>query len=120
VQRRQPSGGAPTSSTALSESRRAAQPAFEERAEPITAAFFFENPRARLERRPVAHVPPVSALELGHPVAVLVLVVADDRPLHDYAQGRRSQYDGRPRRDGSNRPTYATPGSEVSSCTLAS
>ena len=36
-----------------------------------------------------------------------------------YAQGRRSQYEGRSRRDGSNRPTDACSKSVVSSSALA-
>jgi hypothetical protein len=41
-----------------------------------------ENPRPHLERRSVTDVLPVSAVELGDPVAVCVSMKAGDLPLH--------------------------------------
>ncbi|HKD20083.1 MAG TPA: hypothetical protein VKG23_19690 [Thermoanaerobaculia bacterium] len=59
-----------------------AKTAIEKFAESFSPAFGIEDPRAQLERRLVAHVPMVAARELGDPLALLVLVVADDRTLH--------------------------------------
>ena len=59
-----------------------AETAIEGFAESIPPAFGIENPGSQLERRPVAHVAPMAAVELRHPIAQLVLVVPDDRALH--------------------------------------
>jgi hypothetical protein len=45
-------------------------------------ALGIENPGHHLKRRTVAHVPLMAARKLGHPVAELVLVVADDLASH--------------------------------------
>jgi hypothetical protein len=59
-----------------------AEPAAERRAEALPPALGLEDPRMLVEGRLVPHVLLVAARELGDPVAVLVLVVADDRALH--------------------------------------
>lgn len=59
-----------------------AEAALEGRVESFPTALGLQNPRSQLEGRPVSHVPLMAAGELGHPVAMLVLVVADDRTLH--------------------------------------
>jgi len=61
-----------------------AEATLERRADPLPAALLFEHPRLREERRPVPYVPLVAAGELGDPLALLVLVEADDRPLHTW------------------------------------
>src|SRR5690242_9456815 len=47
--------------------------------DPRRPAFRRGHPRAYLPRRIVPHVLRVPALELGHPVTVLVLMITDDR-----------------------------------------
>ena len=71
-------------SARLESSRRflVAAPAFERRSETPLPALCLDDPRSNLERRPVPHVPLVAAGELGNPVPVLVLVVADDCAQH--------------------------------------
>jgi hypothetical protein len=64
-----------------------AEAAVERRPDPLAAALGLEHPPLREERRPVAHMPLVAAGELRDPLALVVLVEADDRPLH-----RRSSY----------------------------
>lgn len=59
-----------------------AKPAAKRRTDPFAPTCGVEDPRAQLERRLVAHVSAVAAGELGDPVAVLVLVIADDCALH--------------------------------------
>src|ERR687884_428414 len=56
--------------------------AVEFEAEAGGAALFGEHPFARDERRVVAHVLRVAAVEQGAPVALVVAVVADDAPPH--------------------------------------
>ena len=59
-----------------------AQHALELHAEARCAPFRNRDPDADLPRRIVPDVLRVPAFELGHPVAFLVLMVADDRPTH--------------------------------------
>ena len=59
-----------------------AEDALELRTEVRRAALRRGDPHADLPRRIVPHVLRVPALELGHPVAFLVLMVADDRAPH--------------------------------------
>ena len=59
-----------------------AEAALERRADPLLTALRVEHPWLREERRAVPHVPPVAATELGDPLALAVLVEADDRSLH--------------------------------------
>jgi hypothetical protein len=59
-----------------------AEAAVDRRADPLAAALRLEHPRLREERRPVPHVALVAAPELGDPLALVVVVEADDRPLH--------------------------------------
>ena len=59
-----------------------AQAAVERRPDPLVPALGVEHPGLGEERRPVAHVPLVAAVELGDPLALLVLTEAEDRPLH--------------------------------------
>jgi hypothetical protein len=66
-----------------------AQAALEGRSEPFAPARVLEDPGLREERRSVAHVLPVAAVELGDPVAVGVEVEARDRPLHGLSSTRR-------------------------------
>lgn len=62
--------------------RLGAEAALEERSKSSSAALGIVDPRAELERGPVAHVTLMAARELGDPVSVSVTVVADDCPLH--------------------------------------
>ena len=64
--------------------------AFERGAESFSSALGLDHPRSQLKRGRVADVPPMSARELRDPVAVLVLVVTDDRALH-VARVRRTR-----------------------------
>jgi hypothetical protein len=48
-------------------------------------ALGLEHPRPGEERRPVAHVLPVAAGELGDPLALRVELEADDRALHGFS-----------------------------------
>jgi hypothetical protein len=59
-----------------------AEAALERRAEPVLPALGLEDPVPREERRLVTHVLAMAAGELGDPVALLVLLVSDDRALH--------------------------------------
>lgn len=62
--------------------RSVAEAAIEGLTESSAPALGVENPRPKLKRGPVADVALVAAVELGDPVALLVLVVADDRTFH--------------------------------------
>lgn len=62
--------------------RLVADAAVEGRVESFPTALRVQHPCSQLEGRPVSHVPLMAAGELGHPVAMLVLVVADDGALH--------------------------------------
>ena len=64
-----------------------AEGAVERRPDPFAARFGVEHPRLGEERRVVTHVPLVAAGKRRDPLALGVLVEADDRPLH-----RRSSY----------------------------
>jgi hypothetical protein len=66
-----------------------AEAALEPRPDSLVAALRVEHPHLRKERRPVAHVLAVTASELGDPLALIVLVEADDRPLHGRSSTRR-------------------------------
>lgn len=59
-----------------------AEAALERRPEPFPPALRVGDPFAYLERRVVAHVASMAAVELGDPVAAVVLVVPDDGALH--------------------------------------
>jgi hypothetical protein len=59
-----------------------AEATVERRADSLLALLWLEHPRLGEERRPVAHVLLMAAGELGDPLALFVLVEADDRPLH--------------------------------------
>jgi len=59
-----------------------AEAAVERRADSSLAPARLEHPRLGEERRPVAHMLLMAADELGDPLALVVLVEADDRPLH--------------------------------------
>lgn len=59
-----------------------AEAAFDHRSESSSPILGVDNPGSQLERRLVAHMPPMAAGEFGDPVAEFVLVVTDDRPLH--------------------------------------
>ena len=59
-----------------------AEGALERRSELLSPAFRLQDPGPQIEGRLMTHVLLVSAGELGYPVAVFVLVVADDRLLH--------------------------------------
>lgn len=59
-----------------------AKAALDRRPELESTMFRGQHPRPQLERRLVTHVPAMPAGELGHPEALLVLVEADDCPLH--------------------------------------
>jgi hypothetical protein len=50
--------------------------------EPLGASLSLQHPSSELERWSVADVLVVATGELGHPVGLLVLVVAGDRSLH--------------------------------------
>ncbi len=69
-------------------------------AEPALPAFRRRHPRTLLPRRMMAHVLRVSALKLGHPVAVLVLVESNYFLFH--RQSESSTTFGFPRRSYSN------------------
>lgn len=56
--------------------------ALERRADSFLAPLWLEHPRPREERRPVAHVLLMAADELGDPLALVVPMEADNRPLH--------------------------------------
>ena len=60
-----------------------AQHAVQHLAEPCAASFFGEHPWAHLPRRIVADVLVVATGQLGDPVALVVLMKARDRLLHD-------------------------------------
>jgi hypothetical protein len=66
-----------------------AQAAVEGRSEPFAPTRVLEDPGLREERRSVAHVLPMAAVELGDPIAVGVEVEARDRPLHGLSSTRR-------------------------------
>ena len=53
-------------------------------------AFRREHPRAREERRLMAHMLPMTAGQVGDPVAVLIQVVPDDRLVHGPTPGNAS------------------------------
>ena len=78
--------GAAVGADEVGEARRlaalVAEPAPERCPDPSAPALVLEHPGLGEERGPVAHMPFVAAGELGDPLAVLVLVEADDRPLH--------------------------------------
>jgi hypothetical protein len=59
-----------------------AERTFERRSESLLPTLGLDDPRPHLPRRLVAYVLLMAACELGDPVSELVLVVADDRPLH--------------------------------------
>ena len=65
-----------------------AQAALEQRSEALVPSLGVDDPGSKLERRLVAHVPLVAALELGDPVADVILVETDDRSLHPPRIGR--------------------------------
>jgi hypothetical protein len=60
-------------------------------AEFLGASFGRNDPWAIHPRRVVPDVLRVPALELGDPVAVLVLVIADDAPVHERLGVERAQ-----------------------------
>jgi len=68
-----------------------AEPAIEQRAEPLTPAHGVDDPGSQLKRRPVADVPPVAAGELRNPLALLVLVETDDPAFHPARVRRRGR-----------------------------
>jgi hypothetical protein len=59
-----------------------AEAALERRAEVFSPTRGLEDPGSFEERRPVPHVLPMAAGELGDPLALRVLVEADDCALH--------------------------------------
>src|SRR5262245_14807678 len=59
-----------------------AEETVERRADSIFAPLRLQHPRLGEERRSMAHVLPMAAGELGDPLALFILVEADDRPLH--------------------------------------
>ena len=69
-----------------------AEAALEQRADPSFSALGVDDPFTHLERRVVAHVALMAAVELGDPVAVVVLVEADDRALHSVRVRESSAY----------------------------
>ena len=66
-----------------------AEAAVQRRPDAVLASARLQDPRLGEERRPVADVPAVAARELGEPLAFVVLVEADDRPLHGLSSTRR-------------------------------
>jgi hypothetical protein len=66
-----------------------AEETVERRADSLLTPLRLEHPRLGEERRPVADVLPMAAGELGDPLALVVLVEADDRPLHGVCSTRR-------------------------------
>lgn len=56
--------------------------AVEQAADPALPPIGVEHPGGDAKRRPMTHVAPMAAVELGHPLALLVLVEPDDSPLH--------------------------------------
>ena len=67
-----------------------ALPAIERHAERALASLGRGNPRPVRPRRRMANVLEMSARELGNPVALVVPVITDDRPLHGRISCRRS------------------------------
>ena len=59
-----------------------AEAAAERGAEALSPALGLEHPRPRVERRLVAHVLPMAAIELGDPIALRVELEADDLAFH--------------------------------------
>jgi hypothetical protein len=51
----------------------------------LRSPLFAIHPRTVLPRRIVAHVARVAALEIGHPVTLLVPMESDDRTFHGAA-----------------------------------
>jgi hypothetical protein len=59
-----------------------AEPAFERRSKVLSPTLGLYDPRSEMERRLVADVLTMPAVELGEPLALIVETKADDRALH--------------------------------------
>ena len=49
----------------------------------LIAAGFGQHPRSIAHGRLMPHVLPMAAREIGHPIAVLILMIGDDRLVHE-------------------------------------
>lgn len=50
----------------------------------LSATGFGHHPGSARHRRLMAHVLPVPALQIGDPIALIILMVADDALLHNH------------------------------------